>query len=82
MPLQGFLNAIVYGWTREDFTQLMAIGKTHFDEWDIEGSEEIDTASPTIEKSEAHSMHSSITVRYSNPNEVEDTFVPDDSDLN
>ncbi|CAI8054988.1 hypothetical protein GBAR_LOCUS30007, partial [Geodia barretti] len=25
VPLQGFLNAIVYGWTRGDFLQVMAI---------------------------------------------------------
>lgn len=24
VPLQGFLNAIVYGWTREDFLYIMA----------------------------------------------------------
>ena len=24
VPLQGFLNAIVYGWTREDFLYVMA----------------------------------------------------------
>lgn len=24
VPLQGFLNAIVYGWTREDFLDVMA----------------------------------------------------------
>lgn len=24
VPLQGFLNAIVYGWTREDFLFIMA----------------------------------------------------------
>ena len=26
VPLQGFLNAIVYGWTREDFLYVMAGG--------------------------------------------------------
>lgn len=25
IPLQGFLNAIVYGWTREDFVQAVAV---------------------------------------------------------
>ena len=25
LPLQGFMNAIVYGWTREDFVQTIAI---------------------------------------------------------
>ena len=25
VPLQGFLNAIVYAWTREDFLQVMGI---------------------------------------------------------
>ena len=28
IPLQGFLNAIVYGWTREEFTHLLAIRTT------------------------------------------------------
>lgn len=28
MPLQGFLNAIVYGWTREDFLFVMAAAGT------------------------------------------------------
>lgn len=27
VPLQGFLNAIVYGWTREDFLYIMASTK-------------------------------------------------------
>ena len=27
VPLQGFLNAIVYGWTREDFLYVMASTK-------------------------------------------------------
>ena len=26
VPLQGFLNAIVYGWTREDISKVLAIG--------------------------------------------------------
>ena len=25
MPLQGLLNAMVYGWTREDFSKSMAV---------------------------------------------------------
>lgn len=25
LPLQGFMNAIVYGWTRKDFVEAMAI---------------------------------------------------------
>ncbi len=29
VPLQGFLNAIVYGWTREDFLYIMASTKQH-----------------------------------------------------
>ena len=81
VPLQGFLNAIVYGWTREDFAQLMAIGKTHFEGWDVDGSDS-DTAPAAIEESEAHSMHSNITLRHNNPNEVEDTVVSDEADLN
>ena len=45
----------------------MAIGKTHFEGWDVvdEGpQEESDTAPAAIEESEAHSMHSNITLRY------------------
>lgn len=82
VPLQGFLNAIVYGWTREDFAQLMAIGKSHFEGWDVvnEGpEEESDTAPAAIEESEAHSMHSNIALRYNDPY---DTVVSDEADLN
>lgn len=28
VPLQGFLNAIVYGWTREDFLDVMASNRS------------------------------------------------------
>ena len=28
VPLQGFLNAIVYGWTRDDFLDVMAVDKS------------------------------------------------------
>lgn len=38
VPLQGFFNAIVYGWTREDFVNLVAIDNSHFDGWDLDGS--------------------------------------------
>lgn len=27
LPLQGFLNAIVYGWTREDFVNALDLGQ-------------------------------------------------------
>ena len=33
VPLQGFLNAIVYGWTREEFIHIMAIGIGHYSGW-------------------------------------------------
>ena len=84
VPLQGFLNAIVYGWTREDFTQLMAIGKGHFEGWNIDGTEEeSDTAPVAVEESEAQSMHSNIVLnRYNNSYEVENTIVSDEADLN
>ena len=85
VPLQGFLNAIVYGWTREDFAQLMAIGKSHFDGWDVEGTEEEShTAPAALEESEAQSMHSNVNIalRYSNPYEVENTVVSDEADMN
>ena len=59
----------MYGWTREDFAQLMAIGKSHFEGWDIEGSEEESHTAPAVlDESEEHSMH-----RY----EVENTLVSD-----
>ena len=35
MPLQGFLNAIVYGWTREDFIHVVTLqltARSDFDE--------------------------------------------------
>ena len=76
----------MYGWTREDFAQLMAIGKSHFDGWDVDGTEdsESDTAPAAVEESEAHSMHSNIATRYNNSYqfEVENTVVSDEADLN
>ena len=81
VPLQGFLNAIVYGWTREDFAQLMAIGRSHFDGWDLDGSEEETDAAPAvIEESDAHSMHSNLRVRCGSRHEVEDSVAPDETD--
>ena len=29
LPLQGFLNAIVYGWTREDFVMTVAFAESY-----------------------------------------------------
>ena len=29
LPLQGFLNAIVYGWTREDFVNALHLTTNH-----------------------------------------------------
>lgn len=29
VPLQGFLNALVYGWTREDFRRVMMSSSGH-----------------------------------------------------
>ncbi len=61
----------------------MAIGKSHFEGWDVDGSEEeIDTAPAAVEESEAHSMHSNIVFRYNNSYEVENTVVSDEADLN
>ena len=55
VPLQGFFNAIVYyGWTREDFVHLVAIGKSHFDGWNLDGS-------LTDEESDYKSLNSSVT---------------------
>ena len=60
---QGFLNAIVYGWTREDFLHIMAINarrkrdstngrlqllsSSESEEWDGEGEEDYDTPRQT-----------------------------------
>lgn len=35
LPLQGFLNAIVYGWTRDDFISVMSIPMSHDTDKDI-----------------------------------------------
>ena len=32
VPLQGFLNAIVYGWTRDDFLNIMAMTQNQAEE--------------------------------------------------
>lgn len=76
----------MYGWTREDFARLMAIGRSHFDGWDVDGAEDLesDTAPAAVEEHEAHSMHSNTATRYSNSYqfEVENTVVSDEGDLN
>lgn len=54
VPLQGFFNAIVYGWTREDFVHLVAIGNSHFDGWDLDRSLK-------EENSDYKSLNSSVT---------------------
>ena len=54
VPLQGFFNAIVYGWTREDFVHLVAIGNSHFDGWDLDHSLK-------EENSDYKSLNSSVT---------------------
>lgn len=54
VPLQGFFNAIVYGWTREDFVHLIAIGNSQFEGWGLDGS-------LTEEDSDYKSLSSSIT---------------------
>ena len=53
VPLQGFLNAIVYGWTREEFIHIMAIGIGHHNGWHVE---------ETVEReSESQPLHSSLS---------------------
>ena len=37
VPLQGLLNAIVYGWTRGDFLYIMAVSSSHSYHTDLEG---------------------------------------------
>ena len=37
LPVQGFLNAIVYGWTREDFVYLVSL-KSQLSERELEES--------------------------------------------
>lgn len=78
VPLQGFLNAIVYGWTREDFAQLLAIGKSHLDGWDLEGSEE--NSGPGLEESEYHQPAQSNLILRSSHEVEENSVVPDESD--
>ena len=48
------MNAIVYGWTREDFVQLLAVGNSHFDGWDLDCPD-------TKEESEYKSLDSNLT---------------------
>ena len=40
LPMQGFMNAIVYGWTREDFVHALNLGTG-----EIEGAPTVDTNS-------------------------------------
>ena len=65
VPLQGFMNAIVYGWTREDFVQLMAIGNKEYDGWyvqNVSGPEEND--SQPMHSSLSKSEITSVTDKY------------------
>lgn len=55
VPLQGFLNAIVYGWTRDDFLNVMAVTRTAEEELDYSG------VSSEVEKLQEDSgIHASI----------------------
>lgn len=77
VPMQGFLNAIVYGWTREDFAQLLAFRSTNLDGWDVEVEDD--------EHNDASAPHSESQVRYQSSltrsEAEENSIVPDDSAL-
>jgi len=62
VPLQGFLNAIVYGWTREDFLYIMAVTSKDQDaEGEMEGELEYSGVSSEVEKCREDSgIHASI----------------------
>ena len=64
VPLQGFFNAIVYGWTREDFVHLVAIGNSHFEGWDLDGSlaEELGSDSKSLNSSITKCDESNVTL--------------------
>ena len=57
VPSQGFLNAIVYGWTREDFVGLVSVNSDS-EEAKIEASQELlgdsDCGSQSQESSGVH----------------------------
>lgn len=55
--MQGFLNAIVYGWTREGFAQLVAFGRTREDEWEVEAGEEENNDDPDDEYTARYSSN-------------------------
>ena len=40
VPLQGFLNAIVYAWTKDDFLQVMGVSNAALHEQDDEEADE------------------------------------------
>lgn len=75
---QGFLNAIVYGWTREDFLSLMAVksgGKglhetelssSDTEEEVMEGGEDQSARRRTASKEEHTFTHSMLDTDYSN----------------
>ena len=77
VPMQGFLNAIVYGWTREDFAQLLAFRSTHHDGWDIEVEDDEHNDAPAPH-SESQVGHQSSLTRC---DAEENSIVPDDSAL-
>lgn len=76
VPMQGFLNAIVYGWTREDFAQLLAIGRTRHEGWDVE-IEDDEHDDPALHDESQVTYPSYLTRCEAEENSI----VPDDSAL-
>ena len=76
VPLQGFLNAIVYGWTREDFAKLLAIGRSNYEGWVLEGANEDNNNASASHNNVPRPRFSSILTRH----EAEENSCVDDSD--
>ena len=83
VPLQGFLNAIVYGWTREDFTKELAIAQgTHHSEredWQLQRYQAENHTSPTNQETESEINNTYNAVHHHNIIE-EDSLGSDSSD--
>ena len=65
MPLQGFLNAIVYAWTREDFLQVMGI-------WSL-GINNDDTTTVGYDEDGVSDMERSMEGSYTSNRALEDS---------
>jgi len=75
-PLQGFLNAVVYGWTREDFLYIMAVTSKDQDaEREMEGELENSGVSSEVENCREDSeIHASIIVTSESDEEYINSF--------